>query len=235
LSVLDYRLGDAAAVAPEHGVFLGVTYRMHPAVNAPISRHVYADQLRTASVTSTRTLLASDNGSSLDREAGIVFVPVEHEGNQQESAEEVDAIVAAVQALCKRQIMLKDGSTRTVTLDDMLFVAPYNAQAARLSEALEQALGVGARVGSVDRFQGQEAPIVFLSLCSSDATGSPRGIGFLFDQRRLNVAVSRAETLCVIVGHPRLAVTPVATLADLKRVNFVAALMAAGEPCGVLS
>ena len=235
LSVLDYRLGDAAAVAPEHGVFLGVTYRMHPAVNAPISRHVYADQLRTASVTSTRTLLASDNGSSLDREAGIVFVPVEHEGNQQESAEEVDAIVAAVQALCKRQIMLKDGSTRTVTLDDMLFVAPYNAQAARLSEALEQALGVGARVGSVDRFQGQEAPIVFLSLCSSDATGSPRGIGFLFDQRRLNVAVSRAESLCVIVGHPRLAVTPVATLADLKRVNFVAALMAAGEPCGALS
>jgi len=130
--------------------------------------------------------------------------------------------------------MLKDGSTRTVTLDDMLFVAPYNAQAARLSEALEQALGVGARVGSVDRFQGQEAPIVFLSLCSSDATGSPRGIGFLFDQRRLNVAVSRAESLCVIVGHPRLAVTPVATLADLKRVNFVAALMAAGEPCGAL-
>jgi len=106
----------------------------------------------------------------------------------------------------------------------MLFVAPYNAQVARL----QKALGPTARVGSVDRFQGQEAPIVFLSLCSSDATASPRGLGFLFDRNRLNVAVSRAETLCVLVGNPRLAVTPVSRLAELKQVNFVAALMAAG-------
>lgn len=224
-SVLDYRLGDVAAVDPEHGVFLSTTHRMHPAVNAPLSRHVYAGRLQTAKVTASRVLIPIGNGSALDREAGIAYLSVEHEGNLQASEQEVDAIVAAVTELTQRQLVQEDGSNRVVTLKDMMFVAPYNAQVARL----KQALGPAARVGSVDRFQGQQAPIVFVSLCSSDATASPRGLGFLFDRNRLNVAVSRAETLCVLVGHPRLAVTPVGTLADLKRVNFVAALMAAGR------
>lgn len=224
LSVLDYRLGDVAAVDPEHGVFLAKTYRLHPAVNAPLSRHVYAGRLETASVTASRTLVRNGSAGPLDREAGIAFVPVEHEGNQQASDEEVEAIVSAMATLCERRLTCEDGTTRPVTIDDMLFVAPYNAQVARLS----QALGAKARVGSVDRFQGQEAPIVFLSLCASEASAAPRGAGFLFDRNRLNVAVSRAQTLCVLVGHPRLKVSPVGTLADLKRVNFVAALMAAG-------
>ena len=221
LSVLDYRLGDTAAVAPEHGVFLGTTYRMHPAVNALVSRYVYAGQLRNADRTAGRTLGLKGDGCVLDQEAGIVYLPVMHEGNAQDSSEEVDVIIMAVKSLVGRQLRCDDGSERTLTLADMLFVAPYNAQVTRL----QQALGDHARIGSVDRFQGQEAPVVFLSLCSSDAAASPRGPGFLFDRNRLNVAVSRAETLCVVVGHPRLAVTPVSNLADLKRVNFVAALM----------
>lgn len=221
LSVLDYRLGDTAAVDPAHGVFLGTTYRLHPAVNAPISKHVYANQLTTAPITESRTIVKNNDGTALDKSAGIVYLPVEHTGNQQSSEEEVEAIAAAVVELTGRVLHLKDGSTKSVTIDDMLFVAPYNAQVTRL----KQALGDNARVGSVDRFQGQEAPIVFLSLCSSDATASPRGMGFLFDRNRLNVAVSRAETLCVIVGHPGLAVTPVTTLENLRRVNFISALM----------
>jgi len=224
LSVLDYRLGDVAAVDPEHGVFLGTTYRLHPKVNAPVSRHVYADRLVAADTTAARTLAMTGEGGPLDREAGIAFLPVLHEGDQQSSAAEVEAIVAAVAALTGRALIRKDGKAAPLALADMMFVAPYNAQVTRLQEAL----GSAARVGSVDRFQGQEAPVVFLSLCSSDAAASPRGLGFLFDRNRLNVAVSRAETLCVLVGHPRLAVTPVGTLADLIRVNFVAALMAAG-------
>ncbi|MGQ7847298.1 TM0106 family RecB-like putative nuclease [Granulosicoccus sp. 3-233] len=221
LSVLDYRLGDTAAVAPEHGVFLGTTYRMHPAVNALVSRYVYAGQLVNAELTARRTLGLKGDGCVLDQEAGIVYLPVMHEGNAQDSAEEVDVIIMAVKSLVGRPLRCDDGSERILSLADMLFVAPYNAQVTRL----QQALGDRARVGSVDRFQGQEAPVVFLSLCSSDAAASPRGPSFLFDRNRLNVAVSRAETLCVVVGHPRLAVTPVGNLADLKRVNFVAALM----------
>jgi len=225
-SVLDYRLGDAAAVDPLHGIFLGTTWRLHPAVNAPISRHVYGGQLATAPLTAQRTLVTRGDEHVLDRDAGLVYLPVEHEGDQQSSQAEVGAIVEAVKRLTGRALRDANGETRPLALSDMMFVAPYNAQVARL----QAALGEQARVGSVDRFQGQEAPVVFMSLCSSDATASPRGLGFLFDRNRLNVAVSRAQTLCVIVGHPRLAVTPVATLADLKRVNFVAALMAAGSP-----
>lgn len=149
-SVLDYRLGDVAAVEPEHGVFFGTTHRMHPAVNAPLSRHVYAGRLETAEVTASRVLLPVGDGSALDREAGIVFLPVEREGNVQASEQEVDAIVAAVKALTRRQLVCTDGSHRAVALADMLFVAPCNAQVARL----KQALGSAARVGSVDRFHG---------------------------------------------------------------------------------
>lgn len=221
LSVLDYRLGDTAAVDPEHGVFLGTTYRMHPAVNALVSRYVYAGQLVNAERTARRTLALKGDGCVLDQQAGIVYLPVMHEGNAQDSAEEVDVTIMAVKSLVGRKLQCDDGSERILTMADMLFVAPYNAQVTRL----QQELGEHARVGSVDRFQGQEAPVVFLNLCSSDAAASPRGPAFLFDRNRLNVAVSRAETLCVVVGHPRLAVTPVSNLDDLKRVNFVAALM----------
>ena len=93
----------------------------------------------------------------------------------------------------------------------------------------EESLGVDARVGSVDKFQGQEAPIVFISLCTSDAAASPRGIDFLFDRNRLNVVVSRAQTLVVVVGHPDLATTRVGSLEQLKKVNLLAALLAAGS------
>lgn len=221
LSVLDYRLGESPAVEPEQGIFLGTTYRMHPAINELVSRHVYGGQLVNADMTANRILAPRGDGNPLDEAAGIIYLPVAHEGNAQDSEEEVSVIVSAVWHLVGRTLVSDDGTHRRLCLADMLFVAPYNAQVTRL----KQALGEDARIGSVDRFQGQEAPVVFLSLCSSDASASPRGLGFLFDQHRLNVAVSRAETLCVVVGHPRLAVTPVSSLADLKRVNFVAALM----------
>jgi len=221
LSVLDYRLGDIAAVDPEHGVFLGTTHRMHPGINNVVSQYVYAGRLGTAEVTSQRVLLPPSQDGLINETAGIVCLPVEHKNNAQESDEEVALIVRAVESLTGRPLVRKDGSIREVSLADMLFVAPYNAQAAKL----KLALGDEARVGSVDKFQGQEAPIVFLSMCSSDASSSPRGISFLFDRNRLNVAVSRAETLFVLVGHPKLAVTPVGNISDLKRVNFVAALM----------
>ena len=221
LSVLDYRLGDIAAVDPAHGVFLGTTFRMHPKINEMVSKYVYTNRLGADATTSVRELMPATEKCLIKETSGIVFLPVEHQNNTQESDEEVDLIVDAVNSLIGRPLVRKDGSTQEVTLADMLFVAPYNAQATKL----QLALGSEARVGSVDRFQGQEAPIVFLSMCSSDASSSPRGVGFLFDRNRLNVAVSRAETLFVIVGQPQLAVTPVSSLSDLKRVNFVAALM----------
>ena len=103
----------------------------------------------------------------------------------------------------------------------MLFVAPYNHQVNKLRSTL----GDEAKVGSVDKFQGQEAPIVFLSMCASDANESPRGLGFLFDKHRINVAISRAQSLAIIVANPNLAKTTVNTVEQVKLVNLFGAII----------
>lgn len=110
----------------------------------------------------------------------------------------------------------KDGVTRPLALDDFLFVAPYNAQV----RALKRALPSGARVGSVDKFQGQEAPVCVISLCSSFGEYGTRGLGFILDRNRINVAVSRAQCLAVVVGDPRIASTAVSNLDQMRLLNL---------------
>ena len=85
---------------------------------------------------------------------------------------------------------------------------------------MKTALGSRAKVGSVDKFQGQEAPIIILSMCTSDAAESPRGIDFLFSRKRLNVALSRAQSIAIIVGSPELSSTLVNNIKDMEKVNF---------------
>ena len=151
------------------------------------------------------------------REAGIVFSPVEHEDNVQFSDDEVAQIREIVGELIGRPKTGSDGGPAgAITLKDILFVAPYNVQVRRLREAL----GPGARVGSVDKFQGQEADIVILSMCSSFGHYGSRGLEFILDQNRLNVALSRARILAVVVGDPRIASTPCHTIDSMRRVNL---------------
>ena len=102
----------------------------------------------------------------------------------------------------------------------MLFVAPYNHQVSKLKIAL----GKQAKIGSVDKFQGQEAPIIFLSMCSSDASESPRGIDFLLDKNRINVAISRAQTLAVVVANSNLGNMSVNNVEQLKKVSLFNAM-----------
>ena len=103
----------------------------------------------------------------------------------------------------------------------MLFVAPYNFQVNKIREAL----GPNAKVGSVDKFQGQEAPVVFFSMCASDANDSPRGMDFLFDKNRINVAISRAQSLAVIVGNPLLANSAASNVSQQAKVNVFCQLL----------
>ena len=133
-------------------------------------------------------------------------------------------IIELVEALVNQALILNTNN-RALTLDDILFVAPYNHQVRKLQEAL----GSGAKIGSVDKFQGQEEPVVILSLCSSNAEESPRGIEFLFGRQRLNVAVSRAECLVIVVGSPSLIRCDAKHLSDVKRLNMVAALFSKGR------
>ena len=107
------------------------------------------------------------------------------------------------------------GAEHRLTLDDVLVVAPYNRHVARLIDKLPK----GARVGTVDKFQGQQAPVVIYSMASSSAADAPRGVDFLYDLHRLNVAVSRAKALTCIVASPELLDAEVHTPEQLRAVN----------------
>lgn len=201
LSILDYLLHSRPTIPEDKGVFLGTTYRMHSAVNKFISEAVYEGKLETV-LDNDNQLIAVPQGyhGLLNKEAGIIAVPVLHEGNTQASDEEVEKIVSLTKELLGRTFNAKNGTQKIIDWDDILFVAPYNYQVNKLKAAL----GDKARVGSVDKFQGQEAPIVFLSMCASSANESPRGLNFLFDKNRINVAVSRAKCMAIVVYSPTL-------------------------------
>lgn len=228
LSVLDYLLHETPTIPDDMGVFLGTTYRMHSNVNRFISEHIYEDKLESHPDNDQRIIeVPAGYDGPLNFDAGVTFVPVEHEGNTQASDEEVAEIKSLANALIGRTFHTgkSDLETRAIDWNDMLFVAPYNHQVSKLRAAL----GEQAKVGSVDKFQGQEAPIVFLSMCASDASESPRGLDFLFDKHRINVAISRAQTLAVVVGNPNIGKTPVNRVDQLKLVNLFNAIRCAGD------
>jgi predicted RecB family nuclease len=226
-SVLEYLLQDHATIPDDLGVFLGTTYRMHPAVNRFISDAIYEGRLEPASGNEQRVVtLPKGYAGELNKEAGILFVPVEHEGNVQSSVEEAEKVREIAGELRKRTFIDKDGTRRKLDWPDLLFVAPYNYQV----NTIKAILGEKARVGSVDRFQGQEAPVVIMSLATSEAGESPRGMSFLLDKHRLNVAISRAQSLAIVVANPRLIQNFNGSLRDMALVNLFAKVM--GESDG---
>lgn len=216
-SILDYLLHETPTISNEMGVFLGTTYRMHSALNSFISEHIYDGKLKSHPNTDKRIVKLSDNyKGKLNKEAGIIFVPVHHEGNRQTSEEEVEEIQVLVKELFSRKLITENSIERNLTWDDILFLSPYNHQCRKLQEAL----GLQAKVGTIDKFQGQEAPVIFLSMCTSDANESPRGLEFLLNKNRLNVAISRAQSLAIVVGNPNLAEGNVGTVSRMKLISL---------------
>ncbi len=215
LSILDYLLEGQATIPDDMGFFLPKTYRMHPDVCSLISAQVYEGRLSSDEKTIKHRV--KTRGPLITKEAGICFIAVEHDGNAQASDEEVEQIRVLTDELRGSEFWPDEhGEKRYIDWNDILFVAPYNYQVNKLRAVL----GDEARIGSVDKFQGQEAPIVILSMCASDASESPRGIDFLFSKNRLNVALSRAQSLAIVVGNPKLANTPVNNLKQMELVNF---------------
>ncbi len=233
LSVLQYALKDTAAskpdspifhavVPPDVGLFLGESRRMHPDVCRFISESIYEGRLASDADCARQRIALSPNGNAVvTKESGIVFSGVEHDGNVQQSDEEVERVKAIHDEMLGRLYTAKDGSIRPLGLNDFLFIAPYNAQV----RALQRTLPNGARVESVDRFQGQEAPVCILSLCSSYGEYGSRGLGFILDRNRVNVAVSRAQCLAVIVGDPRIAHTPAGSIEEIMLLNLFCKLV----------
>jgi len=157
----------------------------------------------------------------LNKEAGIITVPIAHEGNTQASDEEVETIAMLAKQLLGRSFTGKDGSQKMIGWDDMLFVAPYNHQVNKLKAVLDDK----AKVGSVDKFQGQESPVVFLSMCASNANESPRGLDFLFDKHRINVAISRAQCMAIVVYSPALLEASANSVEQLNMINLFCRLI----------
>ena len=156
---------------------------------------------------------------------GLLFQPVEHRGNSTGSDEEVDHIAALVEQLHGRPYQLANGEQGTLSREQILITAPYNVQVNRL----QRRLGTKARIGTVDKFQGQEAPVAIHSLTASDGESAPRGLDFLLSPNRLNVAISRAQCLSIVVGSPQLATGISNSIQNVQRLSRLCSLMSAGQ------
>jgi len=206
-------------VMPENlGIFLDGTWRLHPGITEYTSEVFYDHRLHSHPGREVLTL----NGASPLTGTGIRFLPVQHTGNASDSQEEADAILEHLQRLLasKATWTNANGETKPVTDREVLLITPYNAQVAELSKKLP-----GLRIGTVDKFQGQEAPISIYSMATSSADEAPRGLEFLYSLNRLNVATSRAQCLAVVVASPGLLHVRCQTPRQMQLVNALARLI----------
>jgi uncharacterized protein len=195
-SVLAYYLQAHQTIPQSLGVFLGTTFRMHPDVNDFVSKAFYENRLQAAPHCSAQRIEFNSPHPELIKGTGIVHIQVPHIGNTQASEEEAKKIAELRDYLLGQTFIDKHGQRQLLTLNDILFIAPYNHQV----NVLKYTLGFEARVGSVDLFQGQEAPVVILSMCASQADETARGLAFLLNPNRMNVAISRAKALAIVVS-----------------------------------
>lgn len=196
VSALAHLLGEHHTIQPEQGLFLPLTWRLHPTICRFTSEVFYDSRLDPLTGLEGQGI----HGHPWIGPAGLWYVPIEHCGNTNTSPEEVIRIRQIVESLLDGSVTWTDrhGHTRPLAYRDILIVAPYNAQVNRI------AAEVRARTGTVDRFQGQEAPVLIYSLTTSSPEEAPRGMEFLYSANRLNVASSRARAAVILVGSPRL-------------------------------
>jgi uncharacterized protein len=194
LSALEHLLARAKTIPADKGLFLERTWRLHPAICRFTSELFYENRLHSREGLERQKV----EGHPWLGEAGLWFVPVRHDGNQNSSAEEVERVAGIIDTLIQPGVNWIDdkGRSRPLELEDILIVAPYNAQVSDLAARLP-----AARVGTVDKFQGQQAPVVIYSLTTSSPEDAPRGMEFLYSLNRLNVATSRAQAMVIVVGN----------------------------------
>jgi uncharacterized protein len=214
VSVLEHLLGDDKTVPPERGIFLEESWRMHPAVCAFVSDVVYESRLRSALECATQSVVID----GVD-ETGLHFIAVAHEGNAQSSDEEAQRIAAEIKRTLRGTFTDSKGIRSPLRPGDFLVVAAYNAQVRHLNQALTAAGLQDVPVGTVDKFQGRQAPIVFFSMATSSGADLPRDIEFLFSRNRLNVAISRARCAAIVVASPRLLDVDCKTAEQMQLVN----------------
>lgn len=198
---------------PDRGFFLAATRRMHSALAAPVSTLAYDGRLGSVTeVTNTRSL----DGA----EPGLHALAVDHTGNAVQSVEESEAVVDVIRGLLGCPWSPGgDEDDRPLEPADVIVVAPYNAQVALLRRNLDDAGFPDTEVGTVDKFQGREAAISIVSMTASSPADIPRGIDFLLDRHRLNVAISRGQWAAYLLYSPRLRDAHPTTPEDLDRLG----------------
>jgi uncharacterized protein len=205
-SVLEHVMADRETIPEELGLFLEETRRMHPAVCRFVSDAFYESRLRSIEACAERT---TTDG------VGVRWLAIEHEGNRVDSEQEADVIANEIERLVGHTFTDVGREPRPIDYGDVMVVAPYNAQVRLLRERLPARV----EVGTVDKFQGREAVVVFYSMASSSGEDVPRGLEFLLSRNRLNVAVSRAECLAYVACSPRLLEVDCRTVEHLRLAN----------------
>ncbi len=212
-SVLNFLLGDLETIPEDRGIFLDTTYRLHPKINEFISHNFYDDKLVCHKDNKLRSINL-DGHPSIHSE-GIFYIQADHEGNSQKSNAEAEIVQKLVKDFLGRDLFDTKGKKHQLNISDVLVISPYNAQTNYLVSKLDQ----GARVGTIDKFQGQQASITIISMTSSDAECLPRNLDFIFDRNRLNVALSRSQLISVVIFNPRLLDTYPTTKEQLILLN----------------
>lgn len=224
-SALDYVLDGAATIARDRGIFLATSWRMHPAVCQFISDAVYDGRLAPEAANANCELVLRGDAHPMLKPAGIVHVPVEHAGCSQGSEVEARLIDEIYADALRQHYTDRDGVVHPMTPENILVVAPYNVQV----NLLRQTLPEGARLGTVDKFQGQEAELVIVSMTTSSEQDLPRNIEFLYSKNRLNVAVSRAKCTAIVLANPALLTIKCQTPEQMALVNTLCWVAQAGR------
>jgi uncharacterized protein len=223
-SSLEYMLDCHQTIEADRGVFIKETWRMHPEICQFISSQIYEDRLHSHPSCSQQAV--AGHGS------GLRWLEAVHEGNSTRSTEEAEMISAKIIELLGTVWTDQHGTTQALTGDDFMVVAPFNDQKDEIRRVLEldpQTSAIAPSVGTVDKFQGREAPVVFFSMTTSDSEGLNRGADFLFSRSRLNVAISRARCLAFLVCTDALLGTKASTVEGMRLIGTLNSFVEAAE------
>ena len=216
-SVLEHILGERATISPSQGVFITETRRMHPDVCRFISNQIYEGRL-------TSHASCAQQGTAFG--TGLRWIEAHHKERSTESEEEAALVAAKILEMISTPWVDQRGETALLVAQDFMVVAPYNDQVRLLEARFEATRGLErVRVGTVDRFQGREAPVVFFTMTTSSGEDMPRGPEFLFSRNRLNVAVSRARCLAFLVCTEELLNSRARTIEDMRLIGTLSAFV----------
>ena len=221
MSSLDFILEDDDTISTDKGVFLNVTRRLNKKICNYISTSFYDSRLTSDPITETRSV-----NLKLDpiKDEGLFYVPIDHSGCSQRSDEEADLVEKVFNKIVNKQYK-SENITGKISAKDIMVVAPYNAQANNIRERLKKKFKDDVRVGTIDLFQGQEAKVVLISMTTSDVESLPRHKDFFFSRNRLNVAISRAECVAIIIFNQNLLLASASNIKEMKLINSFCKLL----------